>query len=157
MESVNCTFEVKSNLDYEEFSIAMDNIRSVKELNKSILRRYQHSHDDEVYCYLFSYKGPSNKTIIEYLKRYIDEKKIDVNNILSQIPDGIYVLEKGFLFNNTGSVYIRDCDDYMQSVNPDDEAFRKFFLHVVNCMARLDYYFIDWNHYFSDPLVTNRP
>jgi hypothetical protein len=102
-ESASMVIEVKTNFYKKDIETALENIKSVKELNQQAVG------------VIFAFSSPKLSTIITNLQKY--QTPID-NHIL---PDAILLLDKGVIIHRWGIARYREIES---GANPDTHAVR---------------------------------
>jgi len=111
-EGVFATIEIKSTLNENHFNLAMENILSVKKLEKlppsfSIKRT---NASPKIRTYLVAFTGSEIKTIEKYHTTYSSKlhEMYPSFNVKDYSFDFICVLDKGILFKNEGNLKLGD-------------------------------------------------
>lgn len=151
-EGVKATIEIKSNLTWEKFEEALTNVCSVKALKPCINPFAVGEKADYIFCYVFAYEGPSDKTIINY-NRFASIKNWTKEQFFENIPDALYILNGSLFYKNDGYIWKKTESNvgkqilYCKSDHP--VATDKFFLHLAIALNSPDIFTIDWRSYLE--------
>lgn len=153
VEGAKATIEVKSNLTWEEFRRALDNVCSVKSLAPQINPFATGEKAGYIFSYVFAYEGPGDETVVEYYNRFKKERSWTEQDFFNMIPDALYILNGSLFYKNDGWVWRRLVRDdgtsalYCKSDHP--VALDKFFIHLAIAVSYPDIFTINWQSYLS--------
>lgn len=153
IEGCCATFEIKSDLKYNDFKVAFENVMSVRNLIPKINPFAVGDRAGYVFTYIFSYKGPSDETIIRYYNDFAREMNWTIEDSLNNIPDALYILDGPLFYKNDGWAWRKTVGPGgivvpYSKVDPP-HSFLKFFFHTIQATSRQDIYNIAWDNYLK--------
>jgi hypothetical protein len=152
-EGVKATVEVKSNLTWDEFQKAFENICSVKALQPQINPFAVGEKTGYIFSYIFAYEAPNDDTLIEYYNRFRREKQWSSEDFFKNMPDALCVLKGSLFYKNDGWAFTKTAGKngqvplYVKSDFP--HSFIKFFIHITLAVSYPDIFTINWSSYLN--------
>ncbi len=104
-DAVMAAIEVKSNLTTQHLNTTFGQFRKIKMLKRqSIIHGKGHSKDlHQTPCIIFSFKGPTRKTLIDNINKYAKKHSISLAEFA---PDLVVILERDYyICRNDGWIF----------------------------------------------------
>lgn len=150
VEGVLATIEVKSNLTVSNIGTVLENILSVKKLQRSIMGTSDigvtHNFPlRKTLSVLFSYNGSE----LNQIEDEIGERGINVlGESIDNLPDMVIVLNRGSLIKNSGELLPKD-DETIVYLKEDDKSkcLKLLFLKLTEIAGTFSNVMVNWNDY----------
>ncbi len=150
VEGVLATIEVKSRLDNSNIGRVLENVYSVKKLQKSILGSIgigvTHNFPlTKILAVVFSYQGSNLDKIEDAIgnSEYFDKG-------IEMLPDMVIVLNRGILIKNSGELLAKDDKDIDELYLKDKEnsnSLKMLFLKLTEISGTFSNVMVNWNDY----------
>ena len=150
VEGVLATIEVKSNLTVSNIGTVLENILSVKNLQKSILGStgigVTHNFPlTKILSVVFAYNGSElNQIEKEIGERWINSWDEDID----KLPDMVIVLNRGILIRNSGELLPKEDKSiiYLEE-NDKSKCLKLLFLKLTEIAGTFSNVMVNWNDY----------
>ena len=143
VEGVLATIEVKSTLTVSNIGTVLENILSVKKLQKSILGStgigVTHNFPlTKILTVIFSYQGSNLDKIVDAIG-YFGEG-------IEMLPDMVIVLNRGILIKNSGELLPKD-EDALYLEQENSNYLKILFLKLTEIAGTFSNVMVNWNDY----------
>ncbi|MBM2815307.1 MAG: hypothetical protein HW421_2069 [Ignavibacteria bacterium] len=172
IESVIASIEVKSTLTFGDLEQAISAARKAKALNKNEIKSAAFGYfPPSILNYVVAYNGPTNMETVQSWIQKIYESMEFPQYKLSTEPneryatpslsiDGIFILEKGFVYYDNVSYGFNDDDvrkEYPDNqwmvCNCDTGALLLFFIFLIGATSNQQFFWLDTNPYLANFVV----